>query len=175
MSSALNAAAGILANVAGTLSELPPFVLQLGGVTFYDQEIPSSLGGGGEQTLEVHKYPGGARTIDTFGPDDKDIEWSGRFLDLEAEARCQQIDVMRRQGLPVLLTWSSYVYTVVIHSFTWTYERSWQIQYQISLCVQQDELNAADGDGTPSPNEQIQNDTADVSSNVLLLNSTGAG
>ena len=77
--------------------------LTLGGVAFQGFEIPDSLNFGGEQALAIHKFPGGSRTVDSMGPDDDDIRWSGRFRGTSAEQRATLLDYMRRQGQQILL------------------------------------------------------------------------
>jgi hypothetical protein len=156
---------GIVAGVLETLTELPQLYLTLGGVVFNDQEIPSSLSGGGDQMLGAHKYPGGVRTVDTFGPDDKDLSWGGTFLDTSAETRCHQLDSMRRQGLPLTLTWSNFNYLVLIRSFTWTYQRPWQIPYRMVCFVLQD-MNFPPDDISQDATGQAQNDVAAASANA---------
>lgn len=115
------------------------FTLYLDSVAFQEFEIPDSIKAGGAQALFKHKYPGGVRTIDTMGPDDDDITWSGVFMDGAAQDRCRQLDTMRRQGQPVVVTWASYQYLVVIADFKFDFRRFWEIPYSITLAVIQDE------------------------------------
>ena len=137
------------------------FVMMLGDFAFQEFEVPAELSAGGKQAVSTHKYPGGLRTVDTTGPDDDLITWSGTFLDGDAEQRCQQLDGMRRAGVQLPLTWSSFGYIVVIASFTWKYRRFYQIDYSISLEVVQDQtqplINEA-GD----PESQMQSDIGDA-------------
>lgn len=144
---------------------MPDFVLTLGGVDFQEFEVPSEISAGGKQALSTHKYPGGIRTVDTSGPDDDPICWSGTFLDFDAELRCQQIDTMRRQGVAVPVTWSSFSYLVVVASFTWKYNRFYQIGYSISLEVVQDQTQPA-GDSSPDVEDQMQSDIGDALSDA---------
>lgn len=141
------------------------FILTLGDVDFQEFEVPDEISAGGDQALSTHKYPGGLRTVDTTGPDDAPIEWSGTFLDQDAEIRCQQIDTMRRQGLPVVVAWSSYVYLVVVKSFKWKYQRFYQIGYSISLEVIQDQTQPGNGD-QPDVEGQMQSDIGDALSDA---------
>jgi hypothetical protein len=115
------------------------FTLYLGGVGFASFEIPEEICAGGAQSLFKHKYPGGARTIDAMGPDDSDITWSGTFMDGSAQDRCKQIDIMRRQGQPIVMSFSGYSYLVMIASFEWRFKRTWHIPYTITLAVIQDQ------------------------------------
>ena len=110
-------------------------ILNLGGVLFQDFEIPEKITGGGAQSLDVKKFIGGARIIDALGSDDDEITWDGRFRGSVAEARCQQLDIMRKQGAPVTLTWSTFSYQVLIKRFKFDYQQPFEIPYSISLEV----------------------------------------
>jgi len=147
---------------------MPDFILTLGGIGFQKLEIPESIRGGGAQQLQTHKYGNGERTVDAFGPDDGPLSWSGIFLDDTAEARCQQLDTLRKLGDPVSLVWSSFSYLVVIKEFTWAFERFYQIRYELSLEVVVDRVQPvsdvpADADNT------ISNDIDDSSDILAAL------
>jgi hypothetical protein len=109
--------------------------LTLGGVVFQDFEVPERINFGGEQALAVHRLPGGARVIDTLGPDDADIRWSGRFRGPTAEERAILLDFLRRSGSQQLLSWSFHFYQVVIKEFTADFQQSYEIPYSISCLV----------------------------------------
>ena len=94
--------------------------------------------------MHTHKYPGGVRTVDTMGPDDDVLRWGGWFEAILAEARARQMDQLRRQGNPVLVSWSSYIYMGVIKSFKFRYNRFFHIHYDLEIEVIQD-IAAAGG------------------------------
>ncbi len=133
---------------------------EYGGIEFEDFEVPEQITAGGEQAMFVHKYPGGLRTIDSMGPDDADLSWRGWFETGTAEDRCQQLDAMRRQGLQVALTWSSYSYLVVVKKFEWDYKRFFHIGYSITLEVVQDETQPQVAGGVDI-DQQIDGDLSD--------------
>lgn len=147
------------------------FILYLGGVGFLDLEIPESIRAGGAQALAIHKYPGGTRTIDTMGPDDDSITWSGFFEDSNAQARCQQIDIMRRQGQPVPLQWSAYQYLVVVEHFEWDFRRFYHIPYAISLAVVQD-LTQPIPALAPDIDEEVMQDLNDAIADAASMGNT---
>jgi len=144
------------------------FQLSLGGVVFEDFEIPSEIAAGGAQALFTHKYPGGARTVDTMGPDDDPITWHGYFEGAFALPRCQQIDIMRRQGQAVALTWSAYQYLVVVKTFKWRFLRYYHIAYELVLEVVQDLTNPIVA-APQSADQQINSDASDASSDAAAL------
>lgn len=138
------------------------FTLLLDAVAFQDFEIPESIKAGGAQALFKHKYPGGLRTIDAMGPDDADITWSGIFMDGTAQDRCKQLDILRRAGQQVVLTWAGYQYLVIIASFEWDFRRVWQIQYSITLAVVQDQTQPGQATGA-DVDSQTSQDASDAS------------
>ncbi|MFL9904219.1 hypothetical protein PQR71_39880 [Paraburkholderia fungorum] len=144
------------------------FTLYLDSVAFQEFEIPDSIKAGGSQALFKHKYPGGVRTIDTLGPDDDDITWSGVFMDGTAQDRCAQLDVMRRQGNQVVVTWAGYQYLVVIADFKWDFRRFWQIPYTITLAVVQDETQPAQS-SAPDVDSQTGSDALTATSDVTSI------
>ena len=56
-----------------------PDTLTLGGISFDGFSTPHAMGAGGKQAMVVHKLPGGRRVIDTLGPDEDNITWSGEL------------------------------------------------------------------------------------------------
>ena len=116
--------------------------LTLGGVVFRGFEVPEKIRSGGEQMLAVHKLPGGGRVVDSMGPDDADIPWSGRFRGVSAEKRALTLDYLRRQGKQVLLTYSLRRYQVIIKEFTADFEQPYEIPYSICCFVVLDETQA---------------------------------
>jgi hypothetical protein len=144
------------------------FLLVLGGVAFQDFEVPPEIAAGGEQALFTHKYPGGARTVDTMGPDDDPIAWRGYFEGTNALPRAQQIDIMRRQGQAVVLTWSAYQYLVVVKTFRWRFLRYYHIAYELALEVIQDLTNPIQAAQNTGP-QLIQSDASDATNDAAAL------
>lgn len=146
--------------------------LSLGEVDFADFEIPDEIAAGGGQLLQIHKYAGGKRTIDSYGADNDPIAWSGIFFDQTAEARCQQLDAMRVAGEAVALTWSSFSYLVVIRRFKFRYLRFYEIHYELELEVVDDRTQADSQDGD-DPESDIQDDLDDASGLSDEIGDTG--
>jgi hypothetical protein len=135
------------------------FVLTLNGIGFEDFEVPESIKAGGKQALATRKYAGGVRTIDTMGPDDAPLRWSGWFEGPDAVQRCQQLDIMRRQGAPVICQWAAYSYQVIVSNFEWDFRRFYHIGYSIELEVIQDQSYPPQ-QASPNVETQMQNDAA---------------
>ena len=112
--------------------------LILGGIVFanHDYSVPTRVPFGGQQAMIVHKLPGGTRVIDTLGPDEDDITWSGFFFCNDALQQCQRLDAMRAGGQKITLTFAGMSRRVVIKRFKPNIRRypHW-IEYEISCTV----------------------------------------
>lgn len=115
---------------------MPSDVLILGGVVFDAFSTPSAMGAGGKQDLVVHKLPGGSRVIDTLGPDEDNIVWSGEFFGDDAYANALVLDGMRAAGQVVPLIFGGQTRQVIIDSFTYKVRRMpvW-VEYSVSCTV----------------------------------------
>ena len=113
-------------------------VLNLGGFNFDGYSTPAEMMAGGDQAMVVHKLPGGARVIDTLGPDEADISWSGFFWGNYSYFNAQAIDQMRASGAVVPLTFGGQHRSVIVKNFIYKIRRLpvW-IEYSISCCVVQ--------------------------------------
>lgn len=116
-------------------------ILKLGDFTFADYEIPATINFGGKQNTVIHRLPGGRRVIDVMGRDDDDIAWKGVLTGPEALTRVKQLDTMRIAGDVVPLIWAKFRYQVVISQLEANFERWYQIPYQITVIVLNDNSN----------------------------------
>jgi hypothetical protein len=123
-------------------------VLSLGGISFndFDYSPPEAMPAGGKQAMKVHKLPGGSRVIDTLGPDEDDIAWSGFFFGNDAYDNCVALDAMRAAGNVVALLFAGQYRDVIVNHFVYRIRRlpAW-CEYEISCTVSQ---NPALGDLT---------------------------
>lgn len=112
--------------------------LTLGGVFFDGFSTPPNMPFGGRQTMVVHKLPGGSRVIDTLGPDEANIAWSGFFFGNNAYSTALTLDGMRASGLVYPLSFGGQFRSVIIESFIPIIRRIpvW-VDYSISLIVYQ--------------------------------------
>jgi hypothetical protein len=111
-------------------------VLTLGGIPFTGYSPPDSMMAGGRQAMVVHKLPGGSRVVDTLGPDEADVTWSGIFYGNDAYANAQALDAMRAAGMVVPLTWGGTSRSVIIAEFIYHVRRLplW-VEYRITCLV----------------------------------------
>src|SRR6266581_1691155 len=115
-----------------------PDTLTLRGISFDGFSTPDAMGAGGKQQMVVHKLPGGNRVIDTLGPDDDNIAWSGKFYGNDAYANALALDGMRAAGQVIELTFGGQFRSVIIDTFSYKIRRLpvW-VEYQISCMVYQ--------------------------------------
>lgn len=113
-------------------------VLTLGGIVFDDFSTPRKMPFGGNQAMVVHKLPGGARVIDTLGPDEANIVWSGRFFGNNAYDTALALDAMRAAGQLQPLIFGGQYRSVLIDTFLPLVVRmpTW-VEYRISCTVYQ--------------------------------------
>ena len=110
--------------------------VSLGSMVFTGFEVPARINFGGSQQLVVHKFPGGARVIDSLGDDPARPEWKGCFTGPLAAARARQANAMRLAAQPVPLSFGPFTAQVVIKRFAASYERNgYWIPYSITCEV----------------------------------------
>jgi nucleoid-associated protein YgaU len=132
---------------------------------FIGFEVPDVISFGGNQSLALHKLPGGVRVIDSIGRDDAPLEWDGIFTGGEALNRARYLDRFRIQGDIRTLTWGAFRYSIVIREFRAKYERSQHIPYKICCEIIEDlttpvtsvaaskDIDSAIGDDTAAAQE----------------------
>jgi len=115
-----------------------PDTLTLGGIAFDGFSTPDAMGAGGKQAMVVQKLPGGSRVIDTLGPDEDNIVWSGKFYGNDTEGKVLSLDGLRAAGQVLSLTFAGQFRTVIIDHFSYRWRRFpvWA-EYQISCMVYQ--------------------------------------
>ena len=125
----------------------------LGPVAFQDFEVPERISIGGRQQLAVHNLPGGGRVVDAMGPDEAPIEWSGVFSGASAAERVRYLELLRRAGDTLALSWDGWRYSVVIEQFTAEVSNPWWIPYEIRLCVIPDQSTTSETDPITGPSQ----------------------
>jgi hypothetical protein len=136
--------------------------LVLGPIVFQDFEIPAQISFGGQQKLVTHRYMGGKRVVDAMGADDALLDWDGQFRGYNASSRARQLDLMRRSGQELRLTWDVFTYRVVIERFSADYQAPFEVPYRISCVVVADEAAPSLGRYIPTLGEGIASALTDV-------------
>jgi hypothetical protein len=113
--------------------------VKLGTITFQDFEIPSNITFGGKQVTAAHRLCGGRRVVDVLGPDNADISLSGAFSGADALPRAHSLDLLRKSGAAVVLSWDSFCCTVVVTRFLATYQNPVWIPYNAICTIVQDD------------------------------------
>lgn len=116
-------------------------ILTLGGISFDNFSSPAEMMGGGRQGMVVHKLPGGARVIDTLGPDEANVAWNGFFYGDDAYDTALALDAMRAAGQVQALTWGGQFRSVVVENFIYRVRRfPFWVRYEISCTVYQNPM-----------------------------------
>lgn len=105
---------------------------------FAGNEVPEHIMFGGTQRIAVHELVGGGRVVDVLGAQPRDMAWNGIFLGSDALDRALYLDQLRKDGIPLALTWHQLKYSVVISEFAGDFIRPYRIPYNISITVVQD-------------------------------------
>lgn len=134
--------------------------LLLDGIEFRDFELPEELPIGGEQSVAVHQAIGGKRIVDAMGPNDAPITWSGTLYGPLAERKAQVLDLLRRSGRAVELTWSGFAWLVVVTSFVARLQGLQRVPYTIECVVVQDLVAGAEPEETAALEEALAADLA---------------
>lgn len=152
-------------------------VLTLGGFAFTDYSTPDVMMGGGKQRMIVHKLPGGARVIDTLGPDDDEIRWQGQFFSDTAYEDALALDAMRAAGGVLPLTWGGQYRSVIISSFVYRVKRLpvW-VKYEICCTVVTNPMQGDLSVSNSSVDTSVNNDLGSASdaSSFDITAGTGA-
>lgn len=154
---------------------MPNVVLQLGGITFSGLEIPEKLQWGGDQSLVVHELVGGVRVVDAMGRKDAPIEWSGYFMGSSAMGRAQYLNTQRILGQPLQLSVDALLFTVVVQSFTASYEYAYRIPYRITCAVVRDEATPTTFGTMLGIDDAISTDFANAIGLSAIVNDSALG
>jgi hypothetical protein len=150
--------------------------LVLGGIVFDDFSTPQRLPFGGKQAMKVHKLIGGQRVLDTFGPDDDDITWSGIFYADDAAQTIATIDSLRVAGAQLPLVFGGQSFMVVIGDFVPAWRRFpvWA-EYSITCVIAVNNQSGILGAANPGVDTLISNDLSSAQGIVTdnLTNTAG--
>lgn len=120
--------------------------LVLGGIAFDDWSTPDKMPFGGKQAMAVHKLPGGARVVDTLGPDEMDIQFTGMMYADNAYGVADALDAIRKSGAQIPLIFAGRFYMVIIAEVVADIRRYPQLMnYHVSCLVVQNNMAGALG------------------------------
>lgn len=126
---------GLLSDIAGIAQALAGGgAVTLGPFVFDDTEVPQKIPYGGQQILAVQKMIGGARQINTLGPDPRDIQWTGTMRSPDRAQRAATLAQMTASGKSFPLAWGDECLQVVIRSFQ-PVTQAFFVTYTIVCCV----------------------------------------
>ena len=130
----------------GILSSLVPPVLVpgsislvVGTVTFQYLEIPETIGPlGGHVALESHDFPGGIRTVQTYGAFPEEFSWKGILTGATAFSRSLELQRLQAVGKSVFFSYGTFAYLGYVRTYHAHPKHQWHIPYEISFLPQQD-------------------------------------
>lgn len=126
---------GLLSDLAAMAQALAGgSAVTLGPFTFGDTEVPEKISYGNQQSLVVQKMIGGARLVNTLGPDARDIQWSGTIRGADQAQRTATLTQMAKSGQVFSLAWGDECLQVVIRSFQPVTE-AFFTSYTLVCCV----------------------------------------
>ena len=106
----------------------------LGGLSLNGYEVPDVLRVGGQQSLVVHKLPGGQRVLQSMGDDPAQLTLSGKFVGPTAATRALQFEAMRKSGQQVTLSAAGISVQAVVASFSYDYQMQGAVvPYQLTI------------------------------------------
>jgi hypothetical protein len=147
----------------------PDTTLNLGGIQFNALEIPSNIPWGTSQTLAVHKFPGGDRTIDAMGPDYRAPQWSGLFFGSDAFARASALEAMAAGGEEQTLTFGGKTFRVIVAEFSAEFHRLYEMPYHITCEVIADQSSPVSSNSVPSTDDALNSDLGLAEGYAALL------
>lgn len=109
--------------------------LILGDFEFLGFEVPIRLAFPGKQKTVIHQMIGGKRTIDVLGTEYDPLTWTGIITGAQSNDRVMALERMRDAGDQVIMTLDGYSFTVVITSFTPSYDFIYRRPYTIEVAV----------------------------------------
>jgi hypothetical protein len=144
-------------------------ILVLGSIVFDSWSTPRRMPFGGEQQLAVHRLPGGSRVIDTLGPDEKDIMFTGIMYNDNAYGVADELDSVRISGAQVPLIFAGRFYLVIVRETQVDIRRFPQlVEYHVSCLVVQNNMAGPLGAIASTTSQLVTSDMATALSIVGL-------
>lgn len=156
-----------MANLAGLGSTYQPLVL--GGVTFYQFEVPEEIPNlFGTQKLAIHDFAGGDRTVQQLGAFPfPDISWTGEFFQGDTQngtsspvQRASQLNTFRVMAQPVDLVWGPFQYSVIVAEFEIIGKLQQELRYRIKVIPLVDNTTTSNQASSPPNTTQILGNSA---------------
>jgi hypothetical protein len=149
-------------------------VLVLGGIAFDNWSTPERMPFGGKQAMAVHKLPGGARVVDTLGPDENDIMFTGQMYNNNAYGVADELDSMRIAGAQIPLTFAGRFYLGIIAEVHVDIRRFPQlVEYHVNFLVVQNSMAGVLGAIASTVSSLVTSDMSTATS--ITTGATAAG
>jgi hypothetical protein len=112
-------------------------------------------------------FPGGARSLQTFGSFPKEISWKGYFTGALAFPRAVQVDRMRVTGTTVQLTYGPFAFLGVVSDFEPKPKSQWLVPYVIKFTPALDQGAATAAGATLQPSEAQLNEQLNAMADLM--------
>lgn len=113
--------------------------LTLDKATFIGFAVPQKFSSlGGRQAIAVHEFPGGTRTLQTFGAFPETITFSGIHTGTNAMDSQQKVDRLRAVGKVVKLQWGRYAWMGIVKDYRAEPGHQFYIPYRLTFEPLQD-------------------------------------
>ena len=130
----------------GLLSSLLPPVLTpgqismtVGTVTLQYLEIPEKIGPlGTHLDMEAHDFPGGTRTVQTFGSFPEPFSWKGILTGATAFSRSLELQRLAAVGPSITFFYGTFAYMGYVSHYHAAPSHQWHIPYEMEFFPQQD-------------------------------------
>lgn len=117
--------------------------MTIGSVTLSSFEVPQRLEDlGGFVALEVHDFPGGIRTIQTFGAFPGILRWKGMMMGTFAMPRITTLDQIRLSQQPVTLSYGPKAFIGILGKLRIRARTQWFVEYEAEFVPSQDLSNS---------------------------------
>lgn len=113
--------------------------ITIGSVTLSSFEVPERLEDlAGVQAVAVHDFPGGIRTLQTYGAFPSRLRWHGLMTGTFALPRVAALDQIRTSGQMVTLSYGPKAFLGILARFKVRARTQWFVEYEAEFWPAQD-------------------------------------
>lgn len=111
---------------------MPDLQFKVGDVEFTDMEVPEELGDlGAVQSIALHEFAGGIRSIQVFGSFPRAQRWTGILIGTGAHNRARELKRLCTEAEPLTLEYNGWSFFGILTIFKVVATRSqWEIHYE---------------------------------------------
>lgn len=153
-----------LGSIPGLSSPSNALTFSIGGYSLQGYATPEQFDQiGGSQVIEAHDFPGGTRTIQTYGAFADPMVFKGLLMGTSAFDVAQSLDRMRVSAQLISVTYAQFTYSGIISKFYARPKHQWHVPYELHF------MPVADQSGAVSPPSDVDLLSAEVVAQVSTL------